>query len=161
MSTKFGHERRNRQEKVWKEPSGCVGGKESPGLWSFVFTHDHQVRQVLNQTVAHRIRRQALMEAFEGEVRRWQFIVSGYKFMFSWGVKGFANANGLSLPKAKPLFDEVRSEAQQKLRIVIQRIRRTGIRMGYERDEAGNLVGVYTLSYHELSEFLQRDKSTQ
>src|SRR5882757_3548729 len=51
MASKFGHQRRNRQDKVWKEPGSCMGGKESPGLWSFVVTKDHRIRQVLNREV--------------------------------------------------------------------------------------------------------------
>jgi hypothetical protein len=156
MKWKFQREFHNKQDKVWKEPTGCVGGKESPGLWSYV-THDNQIRRVLNREVSDPMRRQALMEAFESEVRRWRFIVSGYKFMFSWSEKGFAKANDLSLPKAKMVFDKVRADAEDRLRIVKQRIRRTGFRKDYEQDEAGNLVEVYLLSYHELPKFLRID----
>ena len=158
MSSKFGHERLNRQEKVWKEPAGCGGGwKESPGLWNFVVTPDYQVRLVLNQQIADRMCRVDLMDAFVAEIRRWRFIVSGYKFMFSWSAKRFADANGLSVPKAKIVFDNVRAEAEERLRMVKQRMRRTGFRTSYERDEAGNLVEVFSLSYAVLPKFLQRD----
>ncbi len=157
MKRQFQREHHNRQDRAWKEPSGCAGGKESPGLWSYVVTPDQQIRRVLNRDVANRMHRQGLMEAFEAEVRRWRFIVSGYKFMFSWSAEGFADANGLSLPKAKKVFDKVRAEAEDRLRIVKQRIRGTGFRTDYEPDEAGNLVEVHSLSYRELPKFLQRD----
>jgi hypothetical protein len=158
MNWKFQRESHNRQDKVWKEPTGCVGGKESPGLWSYIITPDHQIRRVLNREVADRINRQGLMEAFEAEVRNWRFIVSGYKFIFSWSAKEFAEANDLSLPKARRTFDKIRAEAEDRLRIVKQRIRRAGFSKGYERDEAGNLVEVYSLSYQELANFLQKDE---
>jgi hypothetical protein len=90
-------------------------------------------------------------------IRRWQFIVSGYKFRFSWGVKAFANANDLSLPQGVVVFDTVRVDAEERLRIVKQRMNRTGYHKGYERDKNGEIVGVYSLSYAELPNFLQRD----
>jgi hypothetical protein len=157
MSSKYGHERRNRRDKVWTDPPRCLDEKESPRLYSYVVTPDHQVRVILNRQVADRMRRQGLMEAFEAEVRRWRFIVSGHKFMFSWNATSFANANSLSLPKAKTVFVKIRAEAEDRLRIVKQRIRSTGFHTHCERDESGNLVEVLSLSYRELPKFLRRD----
>jgi hypothetical protein len=157
MSSKFGHERRNKQEKVWKEPTGCVGGGEAPALWEFVVTSAYQVRLVLNRKVEDRMSRTELMESFEAEVRRWRFIVSGYKFMFSWTASNFATANGLNLPTAKRVFGQIRAEAEERLRIAKARIRRTGFRTDYERDKTGNLVKVLSLKYDALPRFLPRD----
>ncbi len=135
-----------------------MGGEDSPGLWNFVVTSGHQVRLVLNREIAGLMRRTAMMEAFDAEVRRWRFLVSGYEFMFSWNASTFANANGLSLPSAKGVFDEVRAEAEERLRIAKARMRRTGFRTAHERDELGNLVEVLSLSYDELPRFLKRDE---
>jgi hypothetical protein len=133
-----------------------VGGKESPSLITYV-TSNGQIRRVINRQVSDSGRRQDLMEYFETMIRRWQFIVSGYKFRFSWGVKAFANANDLSLPQGVVVFDTVRVDAEERLRIVKQRMNRTGYHKGYERDKNGEIVGVYSLSYAELPNFLQRD----
>jgi hypothetical protein len=157
MKWKFQREHHNKQDKVWKEPTGCVGGKESPSLFSYVLS-DGQIRRVINRQISDRVRRQDLMEFFETMIRQWQFTVSGYKFRFSWGAKGFANANGLSLPKAKIVFDKVHAETEERLRIVKQRMRRTGFHTGYEQDETGNVVKCLYLSYAELPKFLQRDE---
>lgn len=159
MSRKFGHEKLNRQEKTWREPCGCAGGKESPGLWEFVITPDHHVRLRLNQTVARRLHKVELMEAFRKEVGLMRFIVSGYKFMFSYRVRAFAEANGLTLEAAAHQFDRIREEAEEKLRIVIGKVRKT-IETNFERDDAGNLVEVLTLNYDELSRFLEIDTAT-
>jgi hypothetical protein len=160
MNRKFQHEHHNRQEKVWKEPTRCVGGKESPSLFSHV-TSDGQIRRVINRQVSDSGRRQDLMEYFETMIRPWQFIVSGYKFRLTWSVRGFANANGLSLPKAKIVFDKVRADAEGRLRMVKQRMRRTGFHTGYEQDETGNVVKCLYLSYAELPKFLQRDEGVK
>jgi hypothetical protein len=155
--SKFGHERRNRQEKTWKEPTGCADGKESPGLWSFIFTPDQGVLRVLNRKVASQISRADLVEGFRRDFRRCRFVVSGYRFKFSWGMGEFAKQNGLDLLKAKPLFDLVRNEAKAKFEIVMQRIIRHGIRMHEERDEAGRLVLVPKIHLSVLDDFLERD----
>ena len=157
MSSKYGHERRNRREKVWKEATSCVDGKELEGLWSYVITSDHRVREVLSPELSDRMCRQDLMEFFETEVRRWRFTICGYKFMFPWGMKLFADANGLPIAEAKGVFRKIRAEAEGRLLIVKQRIRRTGFHTNYERDEAGNLIAVHSLNYAELPKFLQRD----
>jgi hypothetical protein len=156
MNRKFQHEHHNRQEKVWKEPTRCVGGKESPSLFSYV-TSDGQIRRVINRQVSYSGRRQDLMEYFETMIRRWQFIVSGYKFRFCWSVKAFANANGLSLPQGAVVFDTVRVDAEERLRIVKQWMNRTGFHKSYERDKTGEIVEVYSLSYAELPNFLHTD----
>lgn len=161
MRRQFQREHHNRQDKVWKEPTGCVGGEESPGLWISFVTHDNQIGGVLNREVANQMRRQGLMEAFVTEVQRWRFIVLGHKFMFSWNVKAFAKANGMSLSRAKLTFEKVRTDAVERLRIVKQRIRRNGFRIDYELDAEGNTVEVHSLSYQDLSKFLPRDDGEQ
>jgi hypothetical protein len=156
MSRKFGHEKLNRQEKAWKEPAGCVGGKESTGLWQFLVTPDDEVHLHLNHTVADQMSKVEVMEAFKREVYRMRFIVSGYKFMFSHSLKQFADANSLAVERAAKEFKNIRPVANERLRMVMGRVRRT-IETRYEHDDAGHTMKVYTLSYHALSEFLQLD----
>ncbi len=161
MSTKIGHQRRNRQKKVSKEPTACPEGKESPSLWNFVRTHHHDVGKVLHEEVADLEHRAELIKTFRGEVRCWPFVVSHnktrYKFNFSWKVEAFAEANGLELSKATTIFDEIRDDAEGRLRMVMQRILSNGIRVESEADKDGNPVQTYALNYGVLFEFLKRD----
>jgi hypothetical protein len=158
MSRKLGHEKLNRQEKAWREPTGCVGGDESPGLWQFYVTHDHQVRMVLNRTVARRIYKSELMDAFKAEVRRMRFVVSGYKFSFTDSAKSFSTANGLKTEGVQRMFQRVRREAEERLRIVITRMSRKPLEVGHEWDEKEKRhVEVYTLRYDDLPKFLTID----
>lgn len=159
MPTKYGHERRNRQDKGWKEPGGCVGGNTGlPSLWRYVLTRSFEIRAVKNQKVDEQMKRQELVARFETEVRRCRFIVCGYKFKFSWGANQFAKSNSLTLENHRLVFDDVRTEANEKLRIVLQRLRRKATQRHIEHDEAGNLVEVQTLIGGDvLSEFLQLD----
>jgi hypothetical protein len=163
MKTQFLREHHNRQEKAWKEPTGCVGGTEPPGLWSWIHTEDG-VRLVLDRTLADRMDREEsryqLMQAFEAQVRRgWRCLVSGYKFMFTWNAAQFADANHLSLTNAKVVLANIRKEAEGRLHIVKQRVRRRGLKVDYERDEFGQCVEERSLSFPELVEFLPIDRT--
>ena len=159
MTTKYGHERRNRREKAWKE-SGCVGSTaESPGLWNFFTTPGGDVRLVKNQKIDLQMWKQEAVAFLETQLRRTQFTFNKHQFKYSWSVNEFAKANGLSLLRAKPTFDKVREEAEEKLRIVLQRLRRKPIQVHRGRDESGNLVEIRSLSFAEERNFLPIDKT--
>src|ERR1019366_3170287 len=136
MQRKFLHEHHNRQDKIWKEPTGCVGSKESPSLWEFAFDSNYRVYWKLNRNVDRLMRKQALVEGFKSEVRNMRFIVEGYKFKFTYNLQAFSHVNKLRPEEVRNLFDRICNAAAENLRIVILRMCRAKMQTRREWNES-------------------------
>ena len=131
MASKFGHERLNRQEKVWKEPSGCSGSLEQS--LPFEWTPEEGVRytRVAFEDQKEREFRAFLMEKLKARFPDNIFTVKfppnfGRSYKFAFGM----NARSFSMINRSGSFDKIRARVATML----------PIHKAYKHDEIGNYV---------------------
>lgn len=132
MKRQFLHEGHNRQDKVWKEPGACPGSDGGLGKPSRVWEEEYRIdwctdppRLYLHRRYNERIDKQQQ----KAEISKWfsvmlhttRFVIQGYKYKFTFGVKDFAQANGISVAESERLLPEIQKLAEGKRDIVRRR----------------------------------------
>lgn len=122
MSSKFGHEKSNRQSKVWREPTQASGGY---GDDAFHKRYRIDLRGVhLRKSVILHEGKVELLDDVHGFMRWLRFDLGGYSVSTNDTYPEFCERNGLNRATSQETFSRLSADLKRRIQMVMRRAAR-------------------------------------